>query len=278
MSSDPLALPPAPAYRMEKREMMSIISYAALSGLAIIIPLPFVDDAVSDYFLRRMTAYLADGYRLKLTPPEIAALATGQGQGCLLVLFRRGLWRSVRSLARKLLDDLFFLWAVREVAQRFTHAYYHGYLLDYAFRQGYGAEVQGNPDVAMKLNWVVKSAHDHANTRLFTKTIEAVFKNGWKVNRQIAVLLAQAGRKAFARHVIGRLRFLRRRRQAPPDPQGEAALRDIQELPAIQELTNQLYTSVARTPEDQLEAMKARVRAGWQQVRAPLKTPADDAG
>lgn len=252
---------------MDKPKALRLITYAALSGISIMIPVPFLDDAVADYFNRRMLVYLANAHHLTLRPQEIAILATGQGEGCFVAVYRRGLMHSIKVMARRLLDDLFFLWAVREVAQRFTHSYYHGYLMDYAFSQGYGQAAQGSPDHAHLLNAAVYGAHFRANTSLFTKTIEAIFKNGWKVNRDIAVLIARTARKTFKQNVIGRFRFLKRRKGYEVNPETEPAMLELENLPGLKELVNTLYASITRLPEDQFDLMKARLRDTWLRAR-----------
>lgn len=253
---------------MDKPKALRLITYAALNGISIMIPVPFLDDAVADYFSRRMLAYLASAHHLNLRPQEIAILATGQGEGCFVALYRRGLLHSIKVMARRLLDDLFFLWAVREVAQRFTHNYYHGYLMDYAFREGYGKAAQGSPENAHLLNAAVYAAHFRANTSLFTKTMEAIFKNGWKVNRDIAVLIAKTARKSFKQNVIGRFKFLGRKKGYEVKPEAEPAMLELENLPGIKELVNTLYASITRLPDDQFEQMKARLRDTWLRARS----------
>lgn len=253
---------------MEKPKALMLITYAALSGISIIIPVPFLDDAIADYFNRRMLAYLASAYQLNLRPQEIAILATGQGEGCFVAVYRRGLMHSIKVMARRLLDDLFFLWAVREVAQRFTHSYYHGYLMDYAFLQGYGKEAQGSLESVRLLNAAVHAAHFRANTSLFSKTMEAIFKNGWKVNRDIAVLIAKTARKSFKQNVIDRLKFIRRKKSYEVKPGAEPEMLELENLPGLKDLVNTLYASITRLPEDQFDQMKARLRDTWLRARS----------
>jgi hypothetical protein len=117
--------PDAPAHRR-------IISHALLSGLALLIPVPFVDDMVVDYFRRRLVRRLAEERAVILPDADIRALADDESAGC-----APGCLGSVVLYpVKKILRNVFFFLELKRVGDLVSTTYHRGLMLDWALAEG----------------------------------------------------------------------------------------------------------------------------------------------
>jgi|GEM_PF-4003063 len=235
------------------RSQLTIITYALLSALAVLIPVPFLDDSVSAYFARQMVAALARIYRLELSPQELSLLATGRGRGCMALLLDRGILFSVQLLMRRLLQDLFFLLDLSAAGQQFAMCYYQGYLLDSLFAEG--AYRPGSLDNARRVNAALGAVSGQANFQALAKVFTVMVKNSRAVVRHVVSLATFASKKAYRQ--LARIRL--GRRAAPP---AEIPLVDeLEKLPEVRQLAEEMYRNIALMPSDHLTELKARLKA-----------------
>jgi hypothetical protein len=147
----------------------TIIAHAVLIGLTPLIPIPVLDDLVKNYFVRSLIKSLASSYGATLTEKEIAVLTEERSTGCLNGCFFWLFEFVVKRLIRKVL----FVLEWRRAIDLVTHTFYYGYLLNYAFEQGW--YVAGDPNNAAKLRAAVERARAGANTNLVKRVVQSTF-------------------------------------------------------------------------------------------------------
>ena len=146
-----------------------IITHAVLIGLTPLIPIPVLDDLVKSFFYKRLVELLAFRHKLTLSASEVNVLAEDRTQrffkGCLIGTLEY----AVKRLIRKLTIVLEWRRAINVV----THAYYFGYLMDYAFQQG--LYMPGDPRQAVRLRSAIETARLNANTNLVKRIVQSSF-------------------------------------------------------------------------------------------------------
>ena len=181
-----------------------IITHAVLIGLTPLIPIPFLDDIVKTYFYRRLVRSLASRYKLTLSAEEINRLAEDQGRGAVKGCLLGTVEYVVKRLIRKLVIVLEWHRAIDLV----TQAYYAGYLLDFAFQQGWYAP--GDPQQAMKL----RSAIDRARTNANVNLVRNIVKSSFNQSRGLVLDAVRQLTRSLKDIVVRRSRAGRRRQVA----------------------------------------------------------------
>jgi hypothetical protein len=111
----------------------TLLSYALLTGLTPLIPVPFADDLAKGHLRRRLVHRLARAHGRDLSEDTLQALARGEqtSRGCLGGCLIGTLLYPLKKVFRK----VFFLEWKRAVDLT-SHTYHWGYLLDYALGEG----------------------------------------------------------------------------------------------------------------------------------------------
>jgi hypothetical protein len=235
-----------------------IIVYSILSALAGMIPIPFLDDAVADFFSRRMVAGLANSYGMKLSAAELSILSTAQGSGCFMGLLQRGLMHPIKAILKRILKDIFFVWIIQGIGQQFTRCYYRGYLLDYAFSDL--AYVPGTLDSARRMNSMVNSVCSRANLHLLSRTVQALFRASWRLIKLAGGLVAQTAKNAF-RHILRAT--LQRKTRLEKDEIRKTFVQDLvdlENLPQVNQLAGLLSDEITKLPETHFAQMKMELK------------------
>lgn len=111
----------------------ALLSYAVLTGLTPLIPIPFVDDLAKGYFRRRLVHTLAMGHGVRLTPEAVQGLSS-EPQGCLV----SGCLSQVFLYPlRKIFRKIFYFLEWKRALDLTSQTYHFGYLVDCALRDGY---------------------------------------------------------------------------------------------------------------------------------------------
>lgn len=116
----------------------SVYADATLAGLAVLIPIPFVDGWVESIFRRRMPTAIAARRGYVLTPELLYLINNRNGGffdyfwGCLLLPLRL-IFELIVQLSRKL---LYFL-TVKKAIDSLNFYWQRAFLLDYMLQQGY---------------------------------------------------------------------------------------------------------------------------------------------
>lgn len=110
-----------------------IIYYTVLMMLALLVPIPFVDDVLKNYLRRRMIERLARNYQCELSELEVKVLARENGEGCLSGCLMRMLFYPIKKLFRK----MFFLWGWKKALDEASYTLHYAVLLDYSMQEGW---------------------------------------------------------------------------------------------------------------------------------------------
>ncbi|MCC2670248.1 MAG: hypothetical protein K0Q72_2719 [Armatimonadetes bacterium] len=115
------------------QEQPLLLTYSVLAGLTPLIPVPFVDDVVRDYFRKQLVRSLAGMRGVTLSREAVLALTAEPG-GCLV----SGCLAQVFLFPFKLIfRKLFFFLEWKRSLDLTSHTYHYGYLVDCALREGY---------------------------------------------------------------------------------------------------------------------------------------------
>lgn len=141
--------------KLEVKNQTLIASHAVLAGMTRFIPVPFVDDMVQSYVLRRLVRRLAESYGVTLGEEDAEALGpepnTGCG-GCLL--------SAVIYPLKWLLRKVFFFLEIKRSADLLSRVYHRGVLVEYAMQQKWIGLDAGRPaaDVRRAIDEVLREA------------------------------------------------------------------------------------------------------------------------
>jgi len=146
-----------------------IITHAVLIGLTPLIPIPVLDDLVKSFFYKRLVELLAFRHKLTLSVSEVNVLAEDRTQG----FFKGCLIGTLEYVVKRLIRKLTIVLEWRRAINVVTHAYYFGYLMDYAFQQG--LYMPGDPRQAVRLRSAIETARLNANTNLVKRIVQSSF-------------------------------------------------------------------------------------------------------
>jgi hypothetical protein len=111
-----------------------IYGSATLAGLAVLIPVPFVDAALELFFRRRMAIDIAR-YNNRTLPSSSAAMLSQANPnwvaGCLLLPFR-----AVLYLFKDIFRTVLYALTVADATERVSEYWYRAFLINYAIQRG----------------------------------------------------------------------------------------------------------------------------------------------
>jgi hypothetical protein len=178
-----------------------IITHAVLIGLTPLIPIPVLDDFVKSFFYKRLVRTLAARYKLTLSTNEINVLSEDRGQG----VVRGCLIGAIEYFMKRLISKLTVVLEWRRAIDIVTHAYYVGYLMDYAFQQGW--YVPGDVRQSDRFRSAIETARANANTQLVKRIVQSSFNQ----SRAIIVRVVQQVSRSLQEIAFRRSRVWLRR-------------------------------------------------------------------
>ena len=132
----------APALRPATTKAMTtdfdwlVYADATFAGLAILLPIPFVDSWLEDYFRRRMPRDIARRRGRVLSKAAVREVNRERGQG-----FVRGclLWplEQVVYLVRNMYRTVVYFFTVVDATDKLSHYWHRAFLIDYMIARGY---------------------------------------------------------------------------------------------------------------------------------------------
>jgi hypothetical protein len=125
---------PGPEPVPDQDRQRTLLSYALLTGLTPLIPVPFADDLAKGHLRRRLVHRLARAHGRDLSEDTLQALARGEqnSRGCLGGCLIGTLLYPLKKVFRK----VFFFLEWKRAVDLTSHTYHWGYLLDYALGEG----------------------------------------------------------------------------------------------------------------------------------------------
>ena len=130
------ALPPATAKAMTMDFDWIVYADATFAGLALLLPIPFVDSWLEDYFRRRMPRDIARRRGRVLSKAAVREVNRERDEG-----FVRGclLWplEQVVYLVRNMYRTVVYFFTVVDASDKLSHYWHRAFLIDYMIARGY---------------------------------------------------------------------------------------------------------------------------------------------
>ena len=160
--------------------MFTVIYHSILIGVALFVPIPFLDEKLAIFLWKHMVADLAKSHNKTLTKDQIVALSYqshfGVSDGCLFLLWR---------IFKEFFQEIFFFLEWRKAINLATDAYYSGYLLNELFAyEGFDPAKSGQYAIAMQ------KAKQGVNMKLVQGVFRANFRSGKGVLTSVAKWLS----------------------------------------------------------------------------------------
>lgn len=228
-----------------------ILSHAILSGAAIIVPIPFVDEWIITLVRRSLVWSLSKHHALNLSAAEINLLAKidegGCWQGCLMAF---------TAPLREIRREIFKVLEVKQSVETATDTYYLGVLLNEIFLNGwYTREKFG----------IIKGALNHAQKDANKTLVSEVFRASLATSKQNYGLLASWLKMTLQYQIssnrfinwIKQIRFIRKTAAEHPETLFEAPPPNVLEL--LGQLASNLNENLLGKPQEHLQEMKNRL-------------------
>jgi hypothetical protein len=160
--------------------MFTVIYHSILIGVALFVPIPFLDEKLAIFLWKHMVADLAKSHNRNLTKDQLLALSYqsrfGISDGCLFLLWR---------VFKEFFQEIFFFLEWRKAINLATDAYYSGYLLNELFAyEGFDPAKSGQYAIAMQ------KAKQGVNMKLVQGVFRANFRSGKGVLTSVAKWLS----------------------------------------------------------------------------------------
>lgn len=227
-------MPGNPSSRPESVTDVLIITHAMLSGAAILIPIPFVDDLIVSIVRQNLVRLLAKYHGIEISPQEVRLLSSlepsnGCWQGLLTIL--KYPFKIVRQFIRFL--------EVKKSVETASHTYYSGILLNEVLRNGWYQQERFG-----LIQQTILHIKQNANQDL----VKGIFRSYLILNKENFKILTAWGRETFsylfeatrsqARGLWRRIRLLRTKVEEHPETLFE------RQPPQITELARQIYENL----------------------------------
>lgn len=240
---------------MEQTKQKPILTYSVLVGLSPLVPVPFVDDWLVNYFRRRLVRSLASSHGQQFSDESVSLLADEKGsKGCLLGCLSMVILYPIKKIFRK----VFYFLEWKRAVDLTSHTYHFGYLLNFALRDGFLKSDTNNLEA-------VRAVLDDVCNDTSIKPIESVVAGTFRQTKSLIFSGVEILEKAF-RNLKGK----------PTQDDVGVAVESVEEeeKEKLEGITNKLGSGIASVPEEHFKEMKekftARMKALAQQSQAEL--------
>lgn len=238
----------------EQTNKSAIITYSVLAGLSPLVPVPFVDDWLINYFRRRLVKSLAASHGQEFTSEAISILADDRdNKGCLLGCLSMVIFYPLKKIFRK----VFYFLEWKRAVDLTSHTYHYGYLLNYALRDGFL-----NSDT--KALDAIRTSLDDVCNDTPIKPVESVVSSTFKQTKGLVVSGVELLEKTF-----------RNVRKKPTEEEVVVAVKSVEEeeKEKIEGITNTLGAALSNIPEEHFKAMREKFSARMKALE--LQSPAE---
>jgi hypothetical protein len=173
------------------RQQRSLVSYSVLAGLTPLIPVPFVDDLVKNYFRKRLLRSLAAEAGRALSEEELKALAAEQERGCLTGCLLTAVAYPLKAVFRK----LFYFLEWKRAADLTSRTYHFGYLAGYAMRPRAGGASALDLHGARAVGQAIEAVCREAPIKPLEAAVGSTFRQSRRVLKGAAALLGSSLRR-----------------------------------------------------------------------------------
>lgn len=148
-----------------------IYADATFAGLAILIPIPFVDALLEEYFRRRMPRDIARRRGRTLSPAVVRVINRRRREGCLAGCFMMPLELIVYVL-RNLYRTVVYVLSVVDASNKLSLYWHRAFLLDYLIGRGHLDNAEQATPAAEALQRVLKTTETSPMINLAQQIIE----------------------------------------------------------------------------------------------------------
>lgn len=245
----------------EQSNKSTIITYSVLVGLSPLVPVPFVDDWLINYFRRRMVKSLAASHGQEFSPEDVSMLADDRDKkGCLLGCLSSVIFYPLKKIFRK----IFYFLEWKRAVDLTSHTYHYGYLLNYALRDGFlKSDTKALEDIRASLDDVCNDTP--------IKPVESVVSATFRQTKGLIFSGVDLLEKTF-----------RNIRKKPTEEEVVVAAKSVEEeeKEKIEGITNTLSSALSNIPEEHFKAMRekfsVRMKASEQLSPAELESGQED--
>ena len=232
---------PRPA---EAGDQRGLLTYAVLTGLTPLIPVPVLDDVVKNSFRRSLVRSLALSRGRRLGEEEVAALAFEGGDGCLRGCVVQAFVYPLKKIFRK----VFFFLEWKRAADLTSQTYHFGHLVSYALEARAGGPTLLDAYGAERVGRAVEAVCREAPIKPVERAVGGTFRQSHKALRAAAALLGHSLRRLTGR--------------APSDEVARA-IREVEprEAREVEPVVSRLQRSLASVPEEHFRDLRRRLDA-----------------
>jgi hypothetical protein len=221
-----------------------MLTYAVLTGLTPLIPVPVVDDLAKNYFRRRLARAVAAARGRTLSSEELDALTAERKGGCLGGCLGMLVVYPLKKIFRK----VFYFLEWKRAVDLTSRTYHFGYLTAYALKPREGGA----------------SALDLRGARAVGEAVEAVCREAPIKPIEGAVGGAFRGSKKMLSAAVGVLNQALRRQASRRDR--EEVARAIEEVRPegereVAPVVNRLQGSLASVPDEHFRRLRSMLDA-----------------
>ena len=163
---------PAPAGRRVTTDFDWVIyADATFAGLAVLIPIPFVDSLLEEYFRRRMPRDIARRRGRTLSPAVLRVINRRRSDGCLAGCLMLPL-ELVIYLLRSLYRTVVYVLSVVDASNNLSLYWHRAFLLDYLIGCGHLDNLEQATTASEALHRVLKSTETSPMVNLAQQIIE----------------------------------------------------------------------------------------------------------
>ncbi|MDQ3004235.1 MAG: hypothetical protein M3R47_02440 [Chloroflexota bacterium] len=148
--------------------MFTVIYHSLLIGVALFVPIPFLDDRIASFLWKHMISDLAKSHNKHLTKDQILVLSHQSrfalSDGCLFI---------GRRIFREIFQEILFFLEWRKAIKLATEAYYSGFMLNELF-----AHEAFDPANAGQYAVAIQKARQEINMKLVQGVFKGTFRSG----------------------------------------------------------------------------------------------------
>lgn len=224
---------------MEQTKQTTILTYSVLVGLSPLVPVPFVDDWLVNYFRRRLVRSLASTHGQQFSDESVSLLADeSSDKGCLFGCLSMVILYPLKKIFRK----AFYFLEWKRAVDLTSHTYHFGYLLNFALREGFlKSDTNNLADVRTILDDVCNDTP--------IKPVESVVGGTFRQTKSLIFSGVEVLEKAF-----------RNLKDKPTRDDVSVAVESIveEEKEKLEGITNKLGGGIAGIPEEHFKAMREK--------------------
>ena len=231
--------------------MFTVTYHSLLIGVALFVPIPFLDDRLATFLWKHMVSDLAKSHNRNLTREQLLALSYQSrfalSDGCMFI---------IRRFFRELLQEILFFLEWRRAIKLATEAYYSGFMLNELF-----AHEAFDPAKAGQYAIAIQKVRQEINMKLVQNVFKGTFRSGKGVLASVV--------KWISSITVGYVKdsWARRKSKKKAGAASEEQLENFFEMhrsrfqTMLKELIASLQTGIGNLPKEHFDEIKNKLFA-----------------